>query len=584
VKTRFQVLAVVLVIESAWVMPGWADPSEEDLEEIAGRIAAGQKGPEPAEIQSIDDAIAGKHLGIANKLSAEVVTRESGASSPQREAYIKSLAFLRRAAIYEKLGRNPQVIEEQLAASAKLGNLQAINRLILKYVESAKGGGPSKALGLKGVDIDEILDVGLDLADIRSLQAAVDGFGKRIRSPRELTFYRLLLELEKRDSGFVQDVNELATRYDLAAILTEYAYVGGPVNAKASGSYSRDLLATLLAEENFRGTWATGLGFSMVDTRPEQEPSLREIIAMNTWLTDMSGLATAFHYLTQESNVPYSIALTSAQIGQRLSAGDTIHVRCGGLAHTTVVFKVDGQLDQIFLMDPLYQYWQPSHNSCITNFNLAHYRYGYYLTQLKLSEIAGIVIAVQTFGTYQPPEEVFRVDDKASDKASGGAARTARTCTASSDSADGFLGRHLAPLIRRDLFSFFNLRESTRRARDGQTSVIFMPAAVEFRGDVMLVARTDEADCAQSFSLFLRRSFLSTSGGMFAVDITRSFLNQVFDSSQRSSLNDKSAAEHISRVYSGREELATVELSGATLRIRNFTSETSAKWLRIDSL
>lgn len=581
---RFKIFALGLIIGSAWLISGWAAPTEEDLEAIAGRIAATQRSPEPAEIQSIDEAIAGKRLGVAARLSAEVIARESGASSPQREAYIKSLAYLRRAAIYEKLGRDPHVIDEQFVASAKLGNLQAINHLVRKYVDSAKGAGPAKAVALKGVDIDDIIDVGLDLADARSMQAAVDGFGTRERSRRELAFYQLLLALEKRDSSFVADVTELASHYDLPAVLNEYAYVGGPVTAAASGTYSRDLLATLLAEDNFRGTWARGLGFWMADTRPDQEPNLREIIAMNVWLTDMSGLATAFHYLTQESDVPHSIALTSPQIAQQLSAGNTIHVRCGGLAHTAVVFKVDRQQDQILLMDPLYQFWQPSHNSCITNFKLTHYRYGYYLTQLSLSEVAGIVIAVQAFGTYQPPDQVFHVDDMPHDKVSAAAGRMARTCTASGDAEDGFLGHHLGPLAKRDLFSFFNLHELMRRVRDGQTFVVFMPAAVEFRGDVILVARTDEADCAQSFSLFLRRSFLSGTNDMFAADITRSFLKQVFDSNQKASLTDKSVAERISGVFSGSEEMETVELSGATLRIKNFASETSAKWLRIDSL
>jgi hypothetical protein len=79
-----------------------------------------------------------------------------------------------------------------------------------------------------------------------------------------------------------------------------------------------------------------------------------------------------------------------------LGPSDYVFVRCGALAHVAVIHHVDQASDRIYLVDGLWQFWQPSHNSCITNFDLVPVQHGGFLAEVSLSDLIGILEAIAT--------------------------------------------------------------------------------------------------------------------------------------------------------------------------------------------
>lgn len=89
--------------------------------------------------------------------------------------------------------------------------------------------------------------------------------------------------------------------------------------------------------------------------------------------------------------------MTRADILKGIYPGDSIWVTCSGLSHTATVFSASRERDELLLVDATYEFWQPSHNSCVTSLSHKRWKYGFYLPQLKLSEVAPIIDAVGTF-------------------------------------------------------------------------------------------------------------------------------------------------------------------------------------------
>lgn len=63
------------------------------------------------------------------------------------------------------------------------------------------------------------------------------------------------------------------------------------------------------------------------------------------------------------------------------------------------MFQIKEQEDLLFLIDPTYEFWQPTHNSCISSLTHTHYKYGFYLPTVKISEVSTMLDAVGQYRT-----------------------------------------------------------------------------------------------------------------------------------------------------------------------------------------
>ena len=118
--------ATLLVGALSAALPGptWAVPVEEDLEARVRATFSSREDATPAEIKRIDAALAEKHPGRAFELATGIVERPEPPIARQREAYIKSLALLRRAQARRDLSQNQVQVNQDLLQAARLGNLQ----------------------------------------------------------------------------------------------------------------------------------------------------------------------------------------------------------------------------------------------------------------------------------------------------------------------------------------------------------------------------------------------------------------------------------------------------------------------------
>ncbi len=579
------------VIWVAMVVPALASPTEEELDSrVREFFLPAKQDTTPAEIRRIDAAIGGKKPEVAVKLATAVIKRAEPSIARQREQYIKSLALLRRAQARRLLSQKDEKVNQDLLQAAQLGNLEAINILVQTYVNTSKGGGPATALALPGVDIDEVIEIGLYLADAHCIQAALDGYYKKGLSPSRRAFYELLLAYMTKNTSLLNRLSLLGQKLDIGAVLRDHAIVGGVLGETKNRQFDRDTLATIAAESNLRNTLARGLGFAQPAVRPEKELSLREIIEVNAWVGEMSGMTTLYHLIAQPASLAHSFYVPRPELGREIGVGDTIHVRCGGMAHTAVVFGVDAARDQLLLADPLLQFWQPTHNTCISSFDEVHLRYGYYLARLKLSEVGEILDAVQKMGSFSPPgftrdRNVFGSNPPDLDAISS-------DCTTTSDGERGFLGMPFDRIVRQDFFTFFNFQEWKREGGGSGTAILFLPAVPEFRGDVMVATWIDSRSCVRTFSTFLRRTFVEGNQSPFAMDIIRNFFSQAVSEKQRAALINAKAPligpkgeaiqGGISEVLSEVAEAVVVQVPGAILHVRNVESDTGAKWIRMD--
>ena len=80
-----------------------------------------------------------------------------------------------------------------------------------------------------------------------------------------------------------------------------------------------------------------------------------------------------------------------------LNPGDRVFVNCGGLAHVAVLYRRSTETGELLFLDPLHQFWQPSHNSCVTSYQLKHERANRYLTVVKEAEVEEMLQAAFTF-------------------------------------------------------------------------------------------------------------------------------------------------------------------------------------------
>jgi hypothetical protein len=576
--------AVPLVTVFAFVhSASRAQPNEDDLR-ASMRNMYSKGEPSPDYWPQITEKLEAKDYAGASKLADEAIGRKPDEANLQLDAWKRSQAFLLRSRARQGLGLSQSKVFADIVASARLGNLDAVRFLVSDYVDVVKKGGASDGRTPDGTDMGEILQVGVDLGDRIALKAVADGFGGARFSPSQRRLVSLLAKLKEEDSGYVTAVAAASRESDFSAALRDFALVGGPFAADGAKP-GRDVLATLMAERTLRDQLAMDLGFAQRRVRPPREATLREIMEVHNWTMEFSGMGTLYNLVPEAAGFGRrEIVMTKEELGRAMMPGDIIHVRCGPIAHTAWVFKVDPASDELVLIDPLFQFWQPSHNGCIKQFATFHYKYGYYNARLRLSEVLAILDAIQTIRSYEVPAFVGWAGISREDwrKTSLKIRQQVNAaCRTSSDAS--LIGSPLSSALRTDLFTFFNFGAHDAPPSYGSLDAkVYLPNAVEFRGDVVLAMRVDGNQCIQGASLFLARRFMEGSKSSMAQDLLKSFLKQAGRAGQNSDVTRDSDVQQLASVLGGTLDHTQLDAEGLTLLVANVASETGARWIRFD--
>jgi hypothetical protein len=462
---------------------------------------------EPPAVERIVAALAAKNFAAGVSLADAVLAApDDPGESPQYSAYVRSLALLHRGEGNRELGRPWATIWVDLRRAADLGNVRAV-RVLLNAFAALRS--DRQALGGYQPDAGEIARVyaiAADLGMTDGVAMLADGSDGPPLATDERLYWRLVSRFESRRDApalLLRQMADAEGERRLIDALARHAMVGAPFEAFAPDLAGRDLVATLYAESQLRTRMTAAFGSRSPRAKTVEPPTLADNFrflatqASKTGLGDMVLLVPG-RARVGSANVHY---LDRRIVANELRPGDSLWVTCGALSHTATVFGIDRARDVLLLVDPTWEFWQPSHNECITSLTHQHYRYGFYLPKLKWSEVVPMVDAV---GSYRTAEFLGA--------AGGGLARMqvpSARCAHASGPAEELVGGPLATLRNSEFMRTFALgMVGSEPLLDGASAWRFAPTNAGFYGQVALLAAVDSRDCVRALSLTLRRSLL----------------------------------------------------------------------------
>jgi hypothetical protein len=162
----------------------------------------------------------------------------------------------------------------------------------------------------------------------------------------------------------------------------------------------RGVITTLFVESDLRGTFGHLYGYKATDPNDytEEAPTIGEQWIFYKKLIADIGYGDAYMMVagSRKFDDPNIISRSTSDIMETIQPGDRVFVRCGPLSHVAMVYKLDRAGNKIYFADAAFQFWQPSHNSCVTSFSLTEHTLHRYLSSVSASEVKDILQAVIT--------------------------------------------------------------------------------------------------------------------------------------------------------------------------------------------
>ena len=191
---------------------------------------------------------------------------------------------------------------------------------------------------------------------------------------------------------------ELVNQNDLESVISRLSPLGGLTPHGPHNLPGRGIAATFFADASLRREYGFNFGKRAPATR-DASPDALEIYKFHRAVADLIGRADAYLLVPGSRTFADShmISMNTQELSGLLSPIDVVVVRCGPLTHMVMVYKVNRKASTVSFVDGLFEFWQPSHNSCITTFDLAPFKYGGYLATVPLADILPMIQEVITY-------------------------------------------------------------------------------------------------------------------------------------------------------------------------------------------
>ncbi|WP_207262431.1 hypothetical protein [Pseudomonas sp. GW101-3H06] len=483
----------------------------------------------PKAIYEIDQNLSKKNYHEAIRLATNLINNKNiPFITPSYPNYVRSLAYNRRAQARSQNKGRPDIniINDDYIKSALLGNLEAVRKIEVDYLNSmgASGENGDNNFNVDPNTIDDILIIGADLGDEVSFKILSENNSPIKHEALEILYWDLLYRASTLDPNTIDAINKYKIS-DIKNALTQYSIVGDIINRDVAPE--RDLLTHLLSELSIRHVLADLLGAlpRKGKPKPEEEPTVIDGFQRSRVALEKSGLTSAYLLTPVDVEEPAVgvISIDASRVATFIKPGDSISVSCGALSHIAMVFNIDIDHDEILLADPLYQYWNPAANSCIKNFSLKEFKYGLYLSRLKISEITPMITSITTLRKYELPDFMLNIQPARAFSSD----ETEKPCL-NPNLSSGLLNTSKANALNTDLFTWFNFELAETKSLDaGRNRFIFRPKALRFRGYTAVSMQTNKNGCVEAMSLFVRdvrQDDMETL--MMLRDLIESFLKQ----------------------------------------------------------
>lgn len=443
--------------------------------------------------------------------TTELINRDANAFySPPYANWVKSLAHIERGAAKAALSGKPDDDAPDLAEAAKLGNLRAATTLGSRLFEKMNAGSEDAAARVNVDDLVKYLRIGAELGEPWSAAHLV-------QVPKSLTqaegAYWTLLSIGKEsdtDADFRNNlVHWLYSQVGADGVehaLKQLSPLGGTLKSGAvSGLPGRGVMATAYADAVLRREYSYNYGKRQPKEHTAASPSTLEVFKAERAFADLVGHASVYMLVpgSRKFSDPAIISIPASQIATYLSPSDMIVVGCGDLVHMARIYRLDPSAGTVDFVDGLFEYWQSSHNSCISKFQFVPFIHGGYLIRVPLRDVAAIVQAVMTSRDRVLPPP-----------------------TGNAEPADGYVT--LAELKASEFFRFFHIQQVNVEQLDrGEQLVRYMTGA--YQDKIFMSVRLDPAYRIADAVISVDRDWLGALGKFnpLGSDVVKSFIGAV---------------------------------------------------------
>jgi hypothetical protein len=401
---RTLILCVAVACPAA---SGFSQAGELDRDYVRDYVQLyGPKQVPPPDLVPVIEAMREHRLEDALRICNELIQRDDTLFRNKTEAsWIKSEAYRYKADATYRINGNLKEAIALLKPAADAGNLLADKKITESMWRKLEGDPDYASVEASPEELTKYLRIGAELGDALSATMLGSSNSPARLGEREKIYWSLV--------GFALAINDevafrrrmmagiigRAGKEEVTAAIKEYSLLPPTTPAGPGVLPGRGLIATIYADASLRRDYGFSYGRRGTEgTRTSPTPNTLEVFKALQAYAKVAGDIRAFLLIPGARRLedPSLLSVRKDDLASLISPSDNVFVRCGALTHVTMVHRVDRVQNRIYLSDGLWQFWQPSHNSCITHFDLVPYQHGGFLAAVPLSEFTAVLEAVST--------------------------------------------------------------------------------------------------------------------------------------------------------------------------------------------
>lgn len=359
----------------------------------------------PTEARAISEAWAAGERGRVRELADRFISAAPGTFPSEYYAgRLRADGHYSKYKLFVAQQGSPLLARKELLLAIENGHFPAAEELV-EGILTGDSFSSNLAQSMEKSQLQSLLRTGALLGG--PMSAAALGFtqlGDPMDAEEKLYWMMLAVMRDKsvKSDRRTQLLNSIISRAGEAkaiASLRKFAIAGIPF-PDGGGLPGRGIEEVLFVESDLQGSMGTAVGMTVdFQKAPPESLPIRDQFDMQS--TIVPTISTSDVYLLYFAGTPppthRAVKKSKREIMAELKPGDKVFVNCGGLAHVTILYRRSAETGELLFLDPLHQFWQPSHNSCVTNYQLKHERANRYLTVVKEADVENMLQAAFTF-------------------------------------------------------------------------------------------------------------------------------------------------------------------------------------------
>ncbi|HEX8109685.1 MAG TPA: hypothetical protein VF516_18265 [Kofleriaceae bacterium] len=377
---------------------GSSAPTKASLPEGASRGSAApsahasgfEDAPELREIERLTEQ--GDKEGARAAATALIASPSGSFEPPTREPFLKGSALFLRSFVAASEADTLADLEQ----AAAFGHPEAPYHLAshLLIASTSRRDGERQLLRPK---IESLFLAGAQLADERCMDVLEDIY-KRSGQRDDQNYWGMLRRMseadEQRRKLLDTAFRETFTAEDRASIdhaMRAKSLSGGAVPPSQGGLPGRSTLTSLFVDVWMRKQLAfVWRAFFNANT---PDATVTEVFDHYRQTVRAEPFGQLFLVLPSHASSDGQLSLTHEQLAAAILPGDVMIVLADGRSHYATVWAIDRPGGTILVLDPFWEFWQPTHNSMITRMEHVDYAPRRQLFRLSWPEVRNMLVA-----------------------------------------------------------------------------------------------------------------------------------------------------------------------------------------------